>query len=77
MKQILKYNRKKKRNKEKKKLEEAAESLAKANRDESRKEIPEDKRTPAQITYDKIQEKRVRICSLRKMLLYIQLFVSM
>ena len=77
MKQILKYNRKKKKNKEKKKLEEAAESLAKANRDESRKEIPEDKRTPAQIAYEKIQEKRVRICSLRKMLLYIQLFVSM
>jgi len=66
MKQILKYNRKKKKNKEKKKLEEAAESLAKANRDEFRKEIPEDKRTPAQIAYDKIQEKRAAERILKK-----------
>jgi len=58
--------KKKKRNKEKKKLEEAAESLAKANRDESWKEIPEDKRTPAQITYDKIQEKRAAERILKK-----------
>lgn len=55
------HDRKKKKNKDKKKIEEAAEILSKVKNQKREEEDPEDVRTPAQIAYDKIQEKRVSI----------------
>ena len=49
------------KNKDKKKIEEAAEILSKVKNQKREEEDPEDVRTPAQIAYDKIQEKRVSI----------------
>ena len=52
--------RKKKKNKAKKVLEDVSHSISKGGSDESQKQVVvEDTRTPAQIAYDKIQEKRV------------------
>ena len=52
--------RKKKKNKAKKVLEEVSQSASKGGNKESQEQvIAEDTRTPAQIAYDKIQEKRV------------------
>ena len=60
---ILKIFRKKKKNKAKKVLEDVSHSASKTASEESQKEVPaedtSDTRTPAQIAYDKIQEKRV------------------
>lgn len=50
--------KKKRKNKDKKKIEEAAEILSKVKNQKREEEDPEDVRTPAQIAYDKIQEKR-------------------
>lgn len=62
LKTFFKLNRKKKKNKEKKKLEEAAvESMAKGSNQEKQNSASEDRRTPAQKAYDKIQEKRVNL----------------
>ena len=57
---LFKFLRKKKKNKAKKVLEEVSHSVSKGGSDESQKQaVAEDTRTPAQIAYDKIQEKRV------------------
>ncbi|XP_068676710.1 protein FAM32A-like [Montipora capricornis] len=50
--------KKKKKNKDKKKLEEAVEHLSKVSNEKRETQEPEDARTPAQMAYDKIQEKR-------------------
>lgn len=50
--------RKKKKDKEKKKLSEQ-QIITSSNTEEENKKTYVDKRTPAQIAFDKIQEKRV------------------
>ena len=57
---LFKFFRKKKKNKAKKVLEDVSHSVSKGGSEESQKKVvTEDTRTPAQIAYDKIQEKRV------------------
>ena len=52
--------RKKKKNKAKKVLEDVSHSISKGGSEESQEQVTaKDTRTPAQIAYDKIQEKRV------------------
>ena len=51
-------------------LEEVSQSVSKGGSDESQKQVVvEDTRTPAQIAYDKIQEKRVCSCVTKLMLI--------
>ncbi|KAJ7386470.1 Protein fam32a [Desmophyllum pertusum] len=59
--------KKKKKNKAKKVLEDVSHSVSKDGSEESQKEAPtQDARTPAQIAYDKIQEKRAAERILKK-----------
>ena len=51
--------RKKKKNKAKKVLEDVSQSTSKGRSEKDHKEEPVDSRTPAEIAYEKIQEKRV------------------
>ncbi|XP_020625086.1 protein FAM32A-like [Orbicella faveolata] len=61
------FLRKKKKNKAKKVLEDVSHSVSKGRSEEGQKQVEaEDTRTPAQIAYDKIQEKRAAERILKK-----------